>query len=257
MRTFVIAGAIGLGLASLPLTAADAGSTWRVHIKTGVDQVVAGQPVVFKGTVRPGGAAAGTKVVLQEKFKPGTKWVEQTKAKVKANGTFKVVDKPTKSFVHSYRVVMPASGRHAKGVSQTVKVTVYSWSELDSHDTNNSRQMSYGTVNINGTSYDDSVWQNRSGGGSVEFNVNHKCVKLRGTFGLSDNSTIGGQGEVAIQSDLAPIYDKTFDLSESQTRTFALDPAPLKVRLEATSTSTTPGVFGLGAFGDPEVLCTH
>jgi hypothetical protein len=257
MRTSVIAGAMVLGLASLPLTAADAGSTWRVTIKASVTHVVAGKQVVFKGTVRPAAAAAGSKVVLQEKFKPGKPWVDQAKAKVSGTGTYKLVDKPTRSFVHSYRVVMPASGHYAKGVSETVKVTVYAWSNLDAHEWVNDAGMDMGTVNMNGKTYADSLWQRWASGSSIEFNVNHVCVKLRGTFGLSDDSTTGGQGEVSVQSDGTPVYSKTFDVGQSETKTLTLDPAPLKVRLEAHNTSTATGVEGIGAFGSPQVLCTH
>lgn len=258
MRTLVVAGALALGLASMPLTAADAGSTWRVTVKASTHQVVVGKKVVLKGHVRPGGAAAGTSLVVQEKFKPGAKWkAAKTKAKVSAGGTYRATIKPTKAFVHAYRVVMPASGSHSQGVSPTVKVTVYAWTTLTSHDSVNSDRMRFGAVNINGKSYKDSVWNYYGGGGSIEFNVNHTCVELRSTFGLSDDSTTGGQGEVSVEADGTSIYSKTFDVGQTAQKTIALDPAPLKLLLEAHSTSTVNGTEGLGAFGTPQVLCTN
>jgi hypothetical protein len=256
MRSFIAAGAIALGLATLPMTAAHAGSTWRVTVKTSTHQVVAGQKVVLTGRVRPGAAAAGSMVTLQEKFKPGAKWKKKDQVKVARNGTYKIVTRPTTSFTHAFRVVMPASPHHTKGISPTVKVSVYAWSKLDQHVSVNDNGMSFDTVNINGTSYVDSVWGYWDTTGSVEFNVNHKCTKLRSTYGLSDSSTTGGQGEVSVQSDGTPLYSNTFDVGQSETKTVTLDPAPLKLRLEAHNTSTAVGVIGFGAFGTPEVLCT-
>jgi hypothetical protein len=256
MRSFIAAGAIALGLATLPMTAAHAGSTWRVTLKTSTHQVVAGKNVVLTGHVRPGAAAAGSRLTLQEKFQPGAKWKKKDQVKVRRDGTYKFVTRPTTSFTHSYRVVMPRSPHHAKGISPTVKVTVYAWMKLDQQVSVNNDEMSFGTVNMNGTSYDDSVVQRWDTHGTVEFNVNHRCTMLRSTFGLSDDSTTGGQGEVSVQSDGTPLYSNTFDVGQSETKTLALDPAPLKLRLEAHNTSTGDGVLGYGAFGTPEVLCT-
>jgi hypothetical protein len=257
MRKLVIAGAMALGLASLPLTAADAGSTWRVSIKAGSHQVVVGKKLVLSGHVRPGGAAAGTKLVVQEKFKPGVKWKNSDTAKVSGGGAYKVAVKPTKAFTHQYRVVMPAAGNHAQGVSPTVTVTVYGWGPLTDQTYVNDEGMSFGTVNINGKAYKDSVYSRFADENSIEFNVNHDCTQVRGTFGLSDSSTTGGQGEVSIAADGTSVYSNTFDVGQIQKKTIKLDPSPLKLRLEAHSTSTTDGIFGLGAFGSIQVLCTH
>jgi hypothetical protein len=240
------------------LTAAHAGSTWRVTLKSSSHQVVVGGSFALEGHVRPGGAAAGTKLVVQEKFKPGVKWkVAKVKAKVHRNGKYKVTMKPTKAFTHAYRVVMPANAHHAKGVSPTVKVTVYAWTPLTSHTSVNGDAMSFGTVNINGKSYVDSVWNSWDEAGSIEFNVNHLCTALRSSFGLSDSSNSGAQGEVSVASDGTSDYSNTFDVGQVQTKTIQLDPAPLKLKLEAHSTSTTDGIVGYGAFGSPQVLCTQ
>lgn len=257
MRTLVAAGAMALGIATLPMMAAHAGTTWIVGIKASTTTVTAGHAVTFTGAVKPGAAAAGKKVVLQEKFKPGAPWKAQTKAKVNGKGRYSVSDTPTQNTQHAYRIVMPANGKHHKGISKTVKVVVYSWTGLVDLTHVNDQGMAFGTVDINGNSYDGSVYAAYSGGTtSVEFNLDHLCVKLRGTFGISDSSTTGGQAEVGVLSDGTSVYDKTFDLGQSETTTVALD-SPLKVKLLATDTSTTVGTFGLGAFGTPQALCTR
>jgi hypothetical protein len=264
MRTLVTAtsviaaGALALGLASLPLTAADAGSTWRVTIRSSTDRVVAGHKVVLTGHVRPVAAAAGQRVWLQEKFKPTAPWKTRGSAKVTRTGTYQLVTKPTTAFTHRYRVLMPAVGHHRKGISPTVKVKVYAWSRLTEQTNVNNDSFSFGSTNINGTTYDQSVYLAYDTSGSIEFNVNRDCTSLRGTFGLSDNSTAGGQGELSVAADDgAPVYSQTFDVGRSETKRLTFATAPLKLRLETHSTSTAVGTVGRGAFGSPEVLCSH
>jgi hypothetical protein len=257
VATAILSVAASSALVALPLTTAHAADTWIVNTKANHTQLVLGKKVTFTGTVRPKAAASGGRVTLQEKAKPGAKWVNQRSVTVNRRGAYLVKDQPKGSTTHAYRVVMAASGHHAQGISPTVKVTVYAWTSLLSQDSVNADGLTQGRVHINGKTYPDSVYQWRNSGGSIEYNVNHLCIKLQSTFGLSDDSTTGGQGEVSVQSDGAPVYSNTFDLGRTETKTLALDPAPLKLRLEAHSTSTTKGVVGYGAFGDPQVLCTQ
>jgi hypothetical protein len=251
IRTVAAATALTLGALAVP--AAHAGDTWRVRIKASVTTTTAGHKIVFTGTVRPGVAAKGTKVVLQEKFKPGAKWQDQKKATVNGKGSYSVADKPTSNNVHSYRVVMPATDKHSKGVSKTVKVTVYGWQYLSDMSVANWNGFTDGTVNINGKTYDKSVFAYYATTQYVEYNLNHKCIKFRARFGISDDSTTGGQAEVDALSDGTNVYTNTFDLGQSQQKTVALA-KPLKLRLEAQSTGD-PGTDGYGAFASAQVLC--
>lgn len=255
MRKLLAASVLTLGLVSLP-SAAHAGSTWLVSIKSASTQVVAGQKVVFTGTVHPKAAAAGGKVVLQEKSNPSKPWVDQTKATIGHDGTYRISDRPTTSFVHSYRVVMPAGSKHDKGTSPTLRVKVYGWDNLVDHQYVNADYMYYGPVDINGTEYRHSISADYNDSSSIEYNLDHKCIKLRSTFGISDDSTTGGQAEVDLFSDGTNVYTHTFDLGQSQTQTVGLD-APLKIKLATHNTSTESGVIGYGAFATPQVLCIH
>jgi len=257
MRKLVAAGAMALGIATLPVTAAHASGTWIVGIHPSASTINVGQKVVFKGRVRPGGAAAGQQVVLQERAKPGAKWTTSGKDQLNRRGRYSLVDKPTHHTTHSYRVVMPAEGRHRRGVSKTVKVTVYAWTPLIRLGAVNETGMSFGNVDINGTTYKNSVYSYVKGyTSSVEYNLDHRCDKLRSTFGISDDSSTGGQAEVGLLSDGQSVYDKTFDLGQSESKTLAID-TPLKIKLLATDTSTTTGTFGFGAFGTPLAHCTQ
>jgi NPCBM/NEW2 domain len=259
MRTFVATSAIALGLATLPVTAAHAGTTWIVGIHASATTINVGQKVVFTGRVRPAHAAAGKKVILQERFEPGAPWRDSAKDKLNRRGKYHLSDEPHHNTTHSYRVVMPANSKHARGVSKTVKVTVYDWTPLTQLDWVNDDSMQFGPVDINGTTYDHSVyapsWATRQTS-SIEFNLDHQCNKLRSTFGINDDSSTGGQAEVGVLADGTSVYDHTFDLGQSENKTVALA-TPLKIKLLATDTSTAPGTFGLGAFGNAEAHCTQ
>jgi hypothetical protein len=255
MRKLVAAGAMALGIATLPITAAHAGSTWIVGIKASATTVNAGHKVVFTGTVRPKAAAAGEKVLLQEKFKPGAEWETQKKAEISAGGRYSVADRPTLNTRHAYRVVMPATQKHAKGVSATIKVTVYAWQYLAEMEAVNSDAMVAGTVDINGTPYKHSVYSYYGPTSHREYNLDHKCTKVRATFGISDDSTTGGQAAVDVLSDGSNVYAHTFDLGQKDEQTVALA-KPLKLRLESESTGGV-GTTGLGAFAAAQVLCTR
>ena len=257
MRTLVAAGAMALGIATLPLTAAHAGSTWIVTVKANATTVNAGEKVTFTGTVKPRGAAAGEKVVLQERFEPGAKWKDQKKDKVNGRGKYSLSDRPSANTQHSYRVVMAATGKHAKGVSKTVKVTVYGWVGLTSLPNVNGDGMYFGPVDINGKTYDDSV---RSGSDdtttSIEFNLGHRCDAMRATFGLSDASTTSGQAELGVLSDGTSVYDQTFELEQTDKKTISLD-TPLKIKLTSTDSNVDSDIDGFGAFGNAQAHCTQ
>lgn len=255
MRKLVATGVMALGIATLPMAAAHAGSTWLVGIKARATTVTAGHKVVFTGTVHPRSAAQGQKIVLQEKFKPGKPWVTQRKAVVGRGGRYQVSDRPSTNTLHSYRVVMPRTTRHAKGISPTIEVTVYGWGYLADRPASNTSAMTTGTVDINGTSYDHSVYAAWDTSQYREYNLDHQCIELRARFGISDGSTTGGQAEVDALSDGTNVYTNTFDLGESEQKTISLA-APLKLRLESQSTGGT-GTVGYGAFASAQVLCTQ
>jgi hypothetical protein len=258
MRKLVIAataaalGTTGLGAVQAP---ADAGIGWQVTVKASSTQVKVGHRLVFTGKVGPRRAAAGHQVTLQEKFKPGRPWKTQHVATTDAKGHYRLVDRPTVNTDHKYRVLMPATPHHARGVSSVIDVKVYGWSKLVAHPYVNARSMlPTSSVNLNGTSYPKSVVATWTGAASVEFNLNHKCTALRGTFGVSDNSQTGAQSTVTAQSDGTQIYTKTLSVGQTDVARILLD-SPLKLKL--TSQSVVAGAYGFGALGTPEILCVR
>ena len=253
MRNLVIAAALTLGLVTLPATA-DAGERFQVGVKPSSTTLVLGKKLTFTGHVRPGAAAAGHTVELQEKYGPKKPWRTKDTDRVGTSGAYHLAYKPTTATVREYRVIMPAVGHHARGVSRQLTVGVYDWGRLTELPYVNYRGI-YPTprIHINGTKYPASLLARTGAATSVEYNLNHRCTALRATYGLSDSSETGAQATVGVESDGTQVYTGAFGLGQSEAASIALD-QPLKIRFTAQSTIT--GTSGYGAVGTPEVLCT-
>lgn len=253
MRNLVIAGALTLGLVTLPATA-DAGERFQVGVKPNHTTVMLGKKLSFTGHVRPGAAADGHTVKLQEKYGPKKPWRTKDTDRIGASGAYHLSYKPTTATIRMYRVVMPAIPHHAQGVSKQVKVSVYDWSRLTTRDYVNAHGIyPERAIHINGTKYPASLLAFGNYAASVEFNLDHQCTALRATYGLSDSSETGAQATVGVQSDGTQVYTGSFGLGQSESSSVTLD-RPLKLRF--TSQSTVTGAKGYGAVGTPEVLCT-
>jgi hypothetical protein len=258
MRKLIIAAAalaVGTtGLAAVQGPAA-AGVPWQVTVKAKSTQIKLGDKLVFTGKVGPASASAGHKVVLQEKFKPTKPWNTQDTAKVDNKGHYRLTDVPKFNTERKYRVVMPATSKHAKGISSNVDVKVYGWTRLVDHPFVNPDGMApVGSLKLNGTTYPNSIVASWTRPTSIEFNVDHKCTALRGTFGISDASETGAQATVTAESDGTQIYTNTLALGQTDFKKIALA-SPLKLRL--TAQSVVSGVSGYGGVGTPEILCVQ
>jgi hypothetical protein len=251
----VVSGA--LVAASAPAEAAQR-PPWHVTIKTSATTLTLGQKVVLSGKVNR--SAAGRLVVLQERHKAGTRWKDQANALVHRNGHYQVSDRPSVNNRRSYRVVMPATKRHRKGVSESVAVDVYQWTSLTTlPSVNGVLFYSVPSVSMNGETYPNSLeadvvhYVGAPTTESVEFNLNHRCTRFRGTFGLSDDSVDAGRATVTAIADGTPWFTQTFGLGESTPNQITFTTAPLKLRFE--SSSVIADSDGRGAVGTPEVYC--
>ncbi len=176
-------------------------------------------------------------------------------AKIKSDGTFRVADRPASVKPTTYRVVMPGTKKRSTGYSAEMRVAVYRWhylSDLDRVDSSGSIEAG-DAVSINGTVYKKSLnawagWQDAW----VEYNLSRKCSTLKGTMGLSDESATGALGEIEILGDGNSIFDRTFPLGESETRSLTVSNV-LRLRIEFTPLSDDDDADG--AVGKPQVLC--
>jgi hypothetical protein len=265
MRGSIRAGAVIVGLAATMVAApqpAEAAhrTAWHVTIKASKTTVTLGNKAVFTGHVNKG--AAGKLVTLQERHTPDGPWRNQGNALVHRDGGYKTSDTPSVNKRRYYRVVMPATRRHKRGVSPTVVVDVYKWTSLTQLPAVN--QVDFDpqpSVSMNGVSYPSSLeaeiyhYTGAPTAQSVEYNLGHTCTRFRGTFGLSDDSVSASQAMVSATADGTPWFGDTFGVGESTPNQVTFATAPLKIRFD--SVSVVDGLDGLGAVGAPEVYCTQ
>jgi hypothetical protein len=264
IRTLV--GALALATTAavvLPAASAEAKPAWRVTISANKTTMTLGHKVYLHGHVRP--TAVGKYVRLEEQFAPGKPWKLQRQARIKSDGTYTTWDKPTQNHSRLYRVVMPATSSHARGISPTVLVNVYKWVQLTSMPAINEHGFfPQASVNINGTTYPGSLQGAPASPTatdptptpvSVEYNVNHKCTAFRATFGLSDSSETGAQGSVDLLVDGTTTFTGSFAVGQSTFWQTTFTTAPLKLHFDAQTQST--GVSSFPAVGTPQALCTQ
>lgn len=257
IRLVAAATALTLGVLAVPAAHA-AKPHWRVTISASRTTTAVGHKVWLTGKVSK--AAAGKLVVLQEKLGADRPWRNQRNALVHADGTYKTWDTPTANHRRHYRVVMPATKGHAKGVSKSVAVDFYAWTTLTTMAAVNETALypvpsvSFNTV-VFPTSLEARVYQDGPNPQSVEFNLDHKCTKFRGTFGLSDDSESNSQASVSASADGTPWFTHSYSLGQSGHNRVDFETPPLKVRFETKS--LVSGQDGVGAVGTPEVFCTQ
>jgi hypothetical protein len=257
IRTVATATALTLGALAVPAAHA-AKPHWRVTISASRTTTTVGHKVWLTGKVSK--AAAGKLVVLQEKFAADRPWRDQRNALVHVDGSYKTWDTPTANHRRLYRVVMPATKKRAKGVSKSVAVKVYAWTPLTSMASVNEMALyKVSSASIDSvvfpTSLEARVNQDGPNPQSVEFNLDHKCTRFRGTFGLSDDSTSNSQALVTASADGAPWFAHTYALGQSDHNRVDFETPPLKVHFETKS--VVDGQKGLGMVGTPEVFCTQ
>jgi hypothetical protein len=224
-----------------------------VTARANLDVAVAKEDTVkVRGRVRP--AAAGQKVVLQQRVGDRKKWVASGKAKVRRNGTYVLKDKPSTPGSREYRVVKPASRGIAKGVSKSLPVEVYRWEKLAYRPSAGSGFVGQG-VSI-GTDYYAASLATATPGdaATAEFTLGRKCTSLRATYALTDTSLTGSSATVTVSADgttLAThplavgsiVADEVLDLTDV-----------FRLKIDAT-TSADPAATA--AVATPEVLCTR
>jgi hypothetical protein len=259
LRSLAAVTAVAAATVVLPASQASAARTpWRVTIKVDSAEVRVGTKVHITGKV--GRAAAGKLVVLQEKGAPDRPWKNQRNALVRRDGTYRTYDEPTVNRARVYRVVMPATKHHKRGVSRSVRVVAYEWQDLTSMPSVNASFMFETSVDMNAHHFPSSLEAymydvDLPPSQSVEYNLDHSCTKFRGFFGLSDDSESDGEATVSASADGNAWFSGVFTLGEYTFDSVTWDSPPLKIRFDSTSENTA--AIGLGAIGTPEVLCTQ
>jgi len=238
-----------------PTSAAPAKATaYKVTAK--INKTVAiGKETKLKVTGKVAPKAAGQKVTLQQRVGNKKSWKATGTAKIKANGTYVLKDTPSTPGKREYRVVKPASNGFAKGISKSLAVEVYSWSKLGYRSPGPVTNLNVTGATIATDYYSPSLVSNVSGTASaIEYTLGRKCLSLRASYALTDQSATGSTGSVLVTTDGdvranhaltvgTVVADEVIDLE-----------GVYRVKFDLTSTATPAAVT---AVAEPEVLCTR
>ena len=254
--TLTVSAALALSPLAIATTtyAAPAKAGYTVTAKINKTVAIGKETTIkVRGRVTP--KAAGQKVVLQQRVGKKRAWNETGTAKIKSDGTYLLKDKPSTAGSRLYRVLKPASNGIAKGFSDSLAVEVYRWQRLASRIAGPSTNLTIRGALIATDYYGASLVTQAAGSPSaIEYTLGRKCLELRATYALTDDSATGSSGAVTVTTDGAVrathalavgtvVEDETLDIS---------DAFRLKFDLAA---SATPAAYA--AVATPEVLCTR
>jgi hypothetical protein len=247
-RAFIAAIAVAAAPAGVVGTAASGSATaasyvtpYHVTLQSSAKEAVAGEDtILLTGTVTPKPPEGG-KVVLQAKYENKTTWKRLASTTVKANGTYKFVDKPGTSLDRVYRVVKAsdAVATADRSRERAVAVTKWQWlvnltpSAVDGF-------VGKGTMPINGDDYAHTLFAPTSvSKGFAEFTLGRDCLVLEGTLGLSDRTETGGRASLQVRNDGVLAYDRTFGLGESDAQNMDVTNV-FRLRIDFAQVADTP-----------------
>ena len=126
--------------------------------------------------------------MIIEKKIDDRKWKQEKRTTMKKSGKFSYTDRPGTPGVRHYRAVVPKSGKHAKGKSDAVEVTVFRWQSLNKVGVRD-RQSTYlyDSVAINGVDYGTSFVGRTSPTRATSTGTwIADCTQVRARYGNSD-----------------------------------------------------------------------
>lgn len=255
--TWAAAAALALGPVALATTTYAAPARAGAYTVTAkINKTVAiGKETTLKVRGRVTPKAAGRKVVLQQRVGRKTTWKMTGTSTIKKDGTYLLKDDPSTPGSREYRVVKPASDGIAKGISKTLAVEVYSWQKLVFR-TPVATNVAPAGVTIGAEYFGQSLATQVSGTpASIEYTLGRKCLELRATYALTDQSVSGSSGSISVTGDGAVLASHLLSVGtivdgESLDLT---DVFRLKFDL---GTSPAPAA-AIAAIATPEVLCTR
>lgn len=263
MNRFITAGA-GLALIATPLvattaTASDVSTAERkapgYSVTASISKTTAiakEDTVKIRGKVSP--KAAGDKVVLQQRMEGKKTWSVSGTTKIKANGTYLLKDEPSAAGTRFYRVLKPAAGSVKKGVSQELELVVYGWEKLGYRSRGPASNVVVTNAVIGTENFAASIVSVTPGSpASVEYTLGKKCLKLRSTYALTDDSASGSTGTVALKIDGNVAFASALTLGNDIVDHEVSLTDAFRISYELVS-SATPTSFVAAA--SPEVLCT-
>lgn len=232
---------------------AAAAAKYRVSLKVSAKEAVAKEEkVILTGKVSP--KAPGTRVTVQIQYEDENAWRTVGRAEVKGDGTYRFADKPTTRLDRDYRVVKTGDGRATQGISRERTVEVFGWDWLDGRTPSAAKNVAdIFSMPINGDDYGHTLYVGKAFlTGFAEYTLGRKCLLLDTTVGLSDLTATGGQASIKISRDGVAVYQRDFNLGESESLSIDVEDV-FRVRLDFAQLNGTPATEP--SAGAARVLC--
>jgi predicted heme/steroid binding protein len=265
-KSTVILLAAGVALTTaISMSPAQAGG-YTVSASISTSSAQSGEGPVIKGSLSP---ATPNKLVYLDRYVDGA-WTNVTTDYTDSSGkygerlTLAQLNYDLGSMKFRTRVYNTANTKYVSG---TVTKSIYGWlplAELHPYYDVSDLYWDGGThtFTVDGVQAGDDGWMNDDieggfGVGLTKWNLQEKCIKLRGFAGIDDESGSGGIGKLYIGQD-GTSYDYSRSFSLGDFKDFG--PSPLNLHLthylSIRSKSLTPDddnvIVGVG---EPEVLC--
>ncbi len=259
-RITAITAAAALAVAPLtlatPSTAAPAkAGSYSVTAKVNKTTAIGKETTIkVKGRVTP--KAAGQKVILQQRVGNKKSWKATGTAKVKGNGSYVLKDVPSTPGKRQYRVLKPASNGVGKGFSPSLDVEVFSWGRLTARPVGPLQNVQFNTALIATDSYGSSiVTVTPNTASSIEYTLGRKCLELRATYALTDQSESGASGAVTVSADGRVVTNHSLNVGTVVEQTLDIEDA-FRIRFDLATSGPSTGPTAFAAVGTPEVLCS-
>jgi hypothetical protein len=233
---------------------AEQATQYQVTLKASAKAAVAKEDTIkLTGSVIPK-PPEGSKVVVQVRYEGSKVWKKVGAATVKPNGNYRFDVEPESHLDRSYRVVKKTDDKGEGDTSRERDVAVTAWSWLNRlAPSAEANVVKASTMPINGDVYGHVLFSPTSASTAfTEFTLGRNCTDLDVTFGLSDRTETGGKASMSLKSDGAVVYNRAFNLGESETKLVDVTDV-FRIRFDMAQDDTTPDTEP--SLGAGRVLC--
>lgn len=199
LRTLALTAAVGLVIALVPTTAAQAAAPYRVTATISSAKADVGQRVVITGRVS-GPLSARKKLLVQRKIGAGAWTTVRTVRTTKKSRYAAVVSVPTAG-AQSLRVIAPRSKKRALGVSAVRNLVGWRWLDLTTQPRASSNTVTTGPVSLAGRTYPRAFRFSNSG---AQFTVGAGCTTVTAGLGRLSGATGDEAGMARWEDNTTP-----------------------------------------------------
>lgn len=263
IHTRLLTATLAIALLGLPASAGPATaqrgtdpSVGSISVSVAHPAVLVGQPIVFRGVVKP--RRAGLPVRLQRKV--GSGWKSLSTTRTTSRGRYRLASTVEFGGAYQFRVIrLPWLTNSVR--SRTVRVTAYVWNDVNSmvQPGDYDGGVSFDEdADIDGTTYPNSTVIDADSLGTTEggyFEVGLEglnCAVLDVVVGALDGNAPNSEVGAEVSLDGEVVAEGTYNLGESERLTLDVRGAS---RLRVEGSVVVEGLFGRLGLGTPRLLC--